>query len=44
MQNASRLQKMTVIALFAAVIGILAQIAIPLPIGVPITGQTWQLA
>lgn len=38
-----KLQKMTVIALFAAIIGILAQIAIPLPIGVPITGQTFAI-
>jgi|SRR5699024_4277836 len=35
-----KLQTMTVISLFAAIIGIMAQIAIPLPIGVPITGQT----
>lgn len=39
----AKLQKMTVIALFAAIIGILAQIAIPLPIGVPITGQTFAI-
>src|SRR5690625_3676871 len=36
----SRLKKMIFIALFAAIIGIFAQIAIPLPVGVPITGQT----
>lgn len=36
----SKLQTMIIIALFAAIIGILAQVAIPLPIGVPITGQT----
>lgn len=39
----AKLQKMTIIALFAAIIGILAQIAIPLPIGVPITGQTFAI-
>lgn len=36
----SRVQKMTIIALFSAIIGIFAQIAIPLPFGVPLTGQT----
>lgn len=36
----TKLQTMTIIALFAAIIGILAQVAIPLPIGVPMTGQT----
>lgn len=36
----NRLQKLIVIALFAAITGVLAQLAIPLPFGVPITGQT----
>lgn len=36
----TKLQKMIIIALFAAIIGILAQVAFPLPFGVPITGQT----
>lgn len=31
---------MIVTALFAAIISILAQVAIPMPLGVPITGQT----
>lgn len=35
-----KLYTMIIIALFAAIIGILAQLSIPLPIGVPITGQT----
>src|SRR5690625_2756695 len=35
-----RLRNMIFIALFSAIIGIFAQIAIPLPFGVPITGQT----
>jgi biotin transport system substrate-specific component len=35
-----KLRMMIVTALFAAIIGVLAQIAIPLPMGVPITGQT----
>lgn len=38
--NRTKLQSMIIIALFAAIIGILAQVAIPLPFGVPITGQT----
>ncbi|MFD2130194.1 biotin transporter BioY [Pseudogracilibacillus auburnensis] len=37
--NHSKLQMMIVTALFAAIIGILAQVTIPLPL-VPITGQT----
>lgn len=37
--NRSKLQMMIVTALFAAIIGILAQLTIPLPL-VPITGQT----
>lgn len=36
----NKLQQLIVIALFAAITGILAQVAIPLPFGVPITGQT----
>lgn len=35
----SKLQTMVVIAIFAAIIGILAQVTIPLPL-IPITGQT----
>lgn len=35
----NKLQQMIVIALFAAIIGVLAQLVIPLPL-VPITGQT----
>lgn len=38
--NRTRLQSLIIIALFAAIIGILAQVAVPLPFGVPITGQT----
>lgn len=37
--HSNKLYKMTTIALFAAIIGILAQIIIPLPL-IPITGQT----
>lgn len=37
--NRTKLQMMIVTALFAAIIGILAQVTIPLPL-VPITGQT----
>lgn len=37
--NSSKLQMMIVTALFAAIVGILAQVTIPLPL-VPITGQT----
>lgn len=35
-----KLRMMIVTALFAAIISILAQVAIPMPLGVPITGQT----
>src|SRR5690625_2455417 len=35
-----KLRMMIVTALFAAIISILAQISIPFPLGVPITGQT----
>lgn len=35
-----KLRMMVVTALFAAIISILAQVSIPLPLGVPITGQT----
>lgn len=35
-----KLRMMLTTALFAAIIGIMAQITIPLPLGVPITGQT----
>lgn len=35
-----KLRMMIVTALFAAIISILAQVSIPLPLGVPITGQT----
>lgn len=38
-KNQKKLRVMIIIALFAAMIGILAQITIPLPL-VPITGQT----
>src|SRR5699024_5271121 len=34
------LRMMIVTALFAAIIAVLAQVAIPMPLGVPITGQT----
>jgi len=35
-----KLRMMIITALFAAIISILAQVAIPMPLGVPITGQT----
>ena len=35
-----KLRMMILTALFAAIISILAQVSIPLPLGVPITGQT----
>lgn len=40
MIHRNHLQRMIIIALFAAIISILAQLAIPMPVGVPITGQT----
>lgn len=40
--NSNKLYKMTIIALFAAIIGILAQITVPLPL-IPITGQTFAI-
>ena len=39
MRQKSKLQWMIITALFAAIIGVLAQVTIPLPL-VPITGQT----
>lgn len=36
----TRLRMLIVTALFTAIISILAQVAIPMPLGVPITGQT----
>src|SRR5690625_4066915 len=36
----NKLRQMIIISLFAAIIGVLAQVAIPMPLGVPITGQT----
>jgi len=38
--SSTKLRMMIVTALFAAIIAVLAQIAIPMPLGVPITGQT----
>lgn len=38
-----KLRMMIVTALFAAIISILAQVSIPLPLGVPITGQTFAI-
>src|SRR5690625_2911669 len=38
--SSKKLRMMIVTALFAAIISILAQVSIPLPLGVPITGQT----
>lgn len=35
-----KLRKMILTALFAAIISVLAQVSIPMPMGVPITGQT----
>src|SRR5690625_5950727 len=35
-----KLRLMIITALFAAIISVLAQVVIPLPFGVPITGQT----
>lgn len=39
-KSSLKLRKMIVASLFAAIISILAQVSIPLPLGVPITGQT----
>lgn len=39
-QSRLKLRMMIITALFAAVISILAQVSIPMPLGVPITGQT----
>src|SRR5690625_339153 len=39
-QSHFKLRIMIIIAMFAAITSILAQVAIPLPFGVPITGQT----
>ncbi|MEO9257477.1 MAG: biotin transporter BioY [Crocinitomicaceae bacterium] len=39
-QSREKLRMMIVTALFAAIIAVLAQVAIPMPLGVPITGQT----
>lgn len=38
--SSKKLRMMIVTALFAAIIAVLAQVAIPMPLGVPITGQT----
>src|SRR5699024_6712669 len=38
--NSRKLRMMIVTALFAAIIAVLAQVSIPMPLGVPITGQT----
>src|SRR5690625_3355871 len=38
--SSTKLRMMIITALFAAIISILAQVAIPMPLGVPITGQT----
>src|SRR5688500_10070499 len=38
--SSTKLRMMIVTALFAAIIAVLAQVAIPMPLGVPITGQT----
>lgn len=38
--NNIKLKNMLIIALFASIISILAQLSIPMPLGVPITGQT----
>ena len=39
-ESSKKLRMMIVTALFAAIIAVLAQVAIPMPLGVPITGQT----
>jgi len=39
-ESSFKLRMMIVTALFAAIISVLAQVVIPLPFGVPITGQT----
>lgn len=40
MNESNKLRMMMITALFAAIISVLAQVAIPMPLGVPITGQT----
>src|SRR5699024_4743648 len=37
--SSTKLRMMIVTALFAAIIAVLAQVAIPMPLGVPITGE-----
>lgn len=39
-QQHTKLRMLIITALFTAIISILAQVAIPMPLGVPITGQT----
>lgn len=41
--SSSKLRVMIISALFAAIISMLAQVAIPMPLGVPITGQTFAI-
>ncbi len=43
-KNSSRIRTLTHIAMFAAVLTICSQIAIPLPAGVPVTLQTFAMA
>src|SRR5699024_8304087 len=38
--KSSQLRMMIITSLFAAIISVLAQVSIPMPLGVPITGQT----